>query len=64
MLGLLTADGRERNQLLRATPMKVRMPDELAVGGHDVLEGDEVAEDQPEEHVLAVQVDQGVEEAQ
>ena len=44
--------------------MKVRVPDELAVGGHDVLEGDEVAEDQPEEHVLAVQVDQGVEEAQ
>ena len=56
--GLLGADGPEGHESLGGAPVQVRLPDAVALARQEVPQGDEVAEDEPEHDVLAVQAHQ------
>ncbi len=62
--GLLRADWSEGEEPVCGPAVEVGLADGLPLAGQEVPHGDEVAEDQPEHDVLAVQTHQQVEEGQ
>lgn len=60
--GLLTTNGREREDLLGGSSVQIGLTDQVLLAGKNMTERDEVSEHQPQEDVLAVQVDQSLEQ--